>query len=386
MNSKILHAALFCPSPEGAWGLPILLWSAPGKGKTAFLSAAAKHTQLPYKRISPAEQGECGFGVTPVPNGDGFLTFPPPVWTKPFMTNGGGLIFVDEISTAAPALQAPLLGLVQLRVLGDFQFPSRTRVIGAGNETMDAAGGWDLAPALANRFGHFDFEGLSAEDWATALLSNFDVGDNSSTNAEAEEARVMAAWPKAYAVAAATVSSFVRRHPGMLHKRPEKAAASNSKAWPSHRSVHYAAVAFAASLVHNLPEVDTDTFLAGFVGLPWVREFATWRANLDLPDPSEVLDGKVAFAHDPRRLDRSLVTLGACATLAGSEKAANKLTAARGNKAWEVVATVLTDAADCAVPAARTLINKGIVSPAYKSAEKPCDRLWPMLSAAGMTR
>ncbi len=382
MNSKILHAAMFCPAPEGFFGLPVLLWGPPGIGKTHFVAETARRTGMPYERLSPGERGEGQWGVVPVPGVDGYLGYPPPDWSKRF--SNGGLIFVDEINTAPPALQAPLLGFVQLRTLGSYVFHKRTRVIAAANETQLAAGGWDLAPALANRFGHFDFEGLSSEEWATALLSNFDVGESQVTNAEAEEARVMAAWPKAYAVAAATVSSFIRRHPGMLHKRPEKAAASNSRAWPSHRSVHYAATAFASSMVHNLSEIDTDTFMAGFVGLAWVREFATWRANLDLPDPSEVLDGKIEFRHDPRRLDRSLVTLGACATLAASEMAAKKLTKVRGNKAWDVVAGVLSDAADCAVPAARTLINKGIIVPMFMAAEKPCDRLWPMISAAGM--
>lgn len=383
MNSKILHAALFCPSPEGSWGLPILGWGKAGTGKTAFIRHEAERSGLHCKRLSPAEMGEGMFGVVPVPGADGFLHYPAPDWSAEFAN--GGVIFVDEISTAPPALQAPLLGFVQLRTLGSHTFSKRVRVIAAGNETQEAAGGWDLAPPLANRFGHFDFEGLSSEEWAVALLSNFSSGDEgASTNAEAEEARVMAAWPKAYAVAAATVSSFIRRHPGMLHKRPEKAAASNSRAWPSHRSVHYAATAFASSIAHGLSEIDTDTFMAGFVGLAWVQEFATFRANLDLLDPSEVLDGKIEFKHDPRRLDRSLVTLGACATLAASEMAAKKLTKARGNKAWEVVASVLTDAADCAVPAARTLITKGITSPAYPAAEKPCDRLWPLISASGM--
>jgi hypothetical protein len=377
---KILHAAIFCQSPEGGWGLPVLLHGEPAVGKTANVKEVSNAAGLFHYRISPGERGEGQFGVVPVPGADGFLDYPPPRWAS--LLQNGGVLFVDEINTAAPALQSALLGLVQLRTIGAYEFPSRVRIIGAGNNLGD---NWDLRADLANRFCHLDFEGMSSEDWAAALLSNFaSQSDGTVGNAEAEEARVLAAWPKAYAVAAATVSSFVRRHPGLLHKRPERAAAASSLAWPSRRSCHYAATAFASALVHNLSEIDTDTFMAGFVGLAWVQEFATFRANLDLPDPSEVLDGKVIFKHDPRRLDRSLVTLGACATLAASEMTAKKLTNARGNKAWEVVTTVLTDAADCAVPAARTLIMKGIVAPLYKAAEKPCDRLWPLISASGM--
>lgn len=388
MNAKILHAALFCPSPEGHWGLPLLLWGRPGTGKTAFLGNAAGRAGLPYKRISPAEQGECGFGVTPVPDGSGFLVFPPPVWSKPFTTNGGGLIFVDEISTAPPALQAPLLGLVQLRTLGDYHFPVRTRIVGAANETRDAAGGWDLAPALANRFGHYDWEGLSPNDWAVCLLggfANMDDTDGPRVSAEQEEARVMATWPSATAWANGLVAGFIKRRPELLHKQPATGDAKSSRAWPSNRTVHYAATALASARVHGLNEIDTDTLVAGLVGLPWVQELRTWMVNLDLPAPEDVLDGKVAWKHDARRLDRTLAVLGACAGLVAPEKAEKKKE--RGNKCWELIGSTLKDAADCAIPAARVLRDAKMVVPSqYPAFTDVGSRLLPILVQAGIVK
>jgi hypothetical protein len=386
MNAKILHAALFCPSPEGWWGLPILLWGRPGTGKTAFLGDAAGRAGLPYKRISPAEQGECGFGVTPVPDGNGFLMFPPPIWSKPFTTNGGGLIFVDEISTAPPALQAPLLGLVQLRTLGDYQFPSRTRMVGAANETRDAAGGWDLAPALANRFGHYDWEGLSPNDWCVALMggfTNMEESEGPRVSAEAEEKRVMDAWPAAMAWASGLVAGFIKRRPELLHKQPASGDAKSSRAWPSNRTVHYATTALASARVHGLDEIDTDELVAGFVSLPWVSEFRTWMVNLDLPDPADVLDGKVAWKHDGRRLDRTLVVLQSCAALVAPEKAEKKKE--RGNKCWELIGTVLKDAADCAIPAARVLKAANmIVTSQYPAYLEIGHKLLPIMVSAGI--
>jgi len=387
MNSKILHAALFCQSPEGHLGLPLLLWGKPGTGKTSFLSDAAKRTSLAYKRISPAEQGECGFGVTPVPDGTGFLGFPPPIWSKPFTTNGGGLIFVDEISTAPPALQAPLLGLVQLRTLGDYQFPTRTRIVGAANETQDAANGWDLAPALANRFGHFDFEGLNASDWAVALLggfANMDDSEGPTVNAIHEEERVMAAWPGAVAMANGIVAGFIKRRPELLHKQPKSGDNKSSRAWCSRRSWHYCATAMASARVHGLNEIDTDTFLAGFVGLAAVTELRVWMTNLDLPDAADVLDGKVAWKHDGRRLDRTLAVLGACAGLCANEKN-DSVKKARGNKCWELVGSVLKDAADVAIPAARALRDAKMTIPSqYPAYAEVGHRMLPILISAGI--
>lgn len=386
MNAKILHAALFCPSPEGHWGLPVFLWGPPGIGKTHFVKDASVRTGLAYERLSPSERGEGQFGVCPVPQADGFLHYPAPDWSARF--NNGGIIFVDELNTAPPALQAPLLGLVQLRALGSHIFPRRTRVLAAANEVQDAANGYDIPPALANRFGHFDFDGLGASDWAVALVSGFanlDDYEGPTTNAEAEEKRVMDAWPGAIAYANGIIAGFIKRRPELLHKQPAHAAAASSKAWPSRRSVHYAAVALASARIHGLNEIDTDTFMAGFVGLSFVTELRSFLAHLDLPLPEDVLDGRVNWKHDGRRLDRTLVVLQACAGLVAPEKAEKKKE--RGNKLWELIGTVLKDAADCAIPAARVLIAAKMVIPnQYPSYTDVGYKLLPILSQAGVVK
>ena len=105
MNHRILHAAMFCPTPEGFFGLPILLWGPPGIGKTGMIRAFARSTGLPYERLSPAERGEGQFGVVPVPGEDGRLHYPPPDWSQKF--ERGGILFVDEINTAPPARTKP---------------------------------------------------------------------------------------------------------------------------------------------------------------------------------------------------------------------------------------------------------------------------------------
>jgi MoxR-like ATPase len=387
MNSKILHAALFCVSPEGHWGLPVFLWSSPGVGKTHFVRDIAARSGLAYERLSPGERGEGQFGVVPVPGADDLLHYPAPDWSAKF-TNGG-ILFIDELNTAPPALQAPLLGLVQLRTLGSHVFPKRTRVVAAANETMQAAGGWDLAPALANRFGHFDFDGLDNNSWGIALMGNFanmegDAGP--MVNAEAEEHRVAEAWPGAIATAASIVASFIRRKPGMLHMQPKTGDDKASKAWPSRRSWHYATTALASAKVHGLNEIDTDTFLAGFVGIGAVQELATHRTHLDLPEPADLLDGKVTWKHDSRRLDRTIAVLGACAGLVAPEKAEKRKD--RGNRCWELIGSVLNgpdSTADCAIPAARVMLAAKMTTKDFEKTWIPLgDRLRPILVQAGI--
>lgn len=383
MNLAILRALLFAITPENFWGLPALCWGEPGSGKTAMMKAASRIFGLYHYRISPAERGEGQFGVVPVPGADGLLHYPAPVWTQ--LLANGGTLFVDEISTCPPALQAPLLGLVQLRVIGEHQFPRRVRVIGAANETSDAAGGWDLAPALCNRFGHFDFEGLSLQDWASAVLSNFNTADTTAAvNAEQLEAQVLAAWPAEDALSRGMVSGFITRRPDLLHKRP--ARGQNQKAWPSRRSVEYACVALTSARIHSLSETDTDTLVAAFVGRPWVSEYRAWARLADLPAPADITDRKVKFVHDPRRLDRTLAVLGACAALVipvQTDPTKAKQRRDRADVVWTIVGDVLKDAADITIPAGRALIDAKLLG--TDAAKNTLARLYPVLVAAGLT-
>jgi MoxR-like ATPase len=379
--TRIIKASLFTPSPEGFWGLPLFLWGDPGIGKTHLIKALCKRYGLPMERLSPGERGEGQFGVVPVPGADGFLHYPAPSWAS--RLDPAGVIFLDEANTAPPALQAPLLGLVQLRTLGSHTFGSRVRTIAAANETKHAAGGWDLAPALANRFGHLAVEGLAASEWAYHYLTGFAPDANDpEVDAAAEEARVLEAWPAADAWARGLISGFVTRRPELLHKPPTKG--SDTRSWPSRRSVDYAGAALASARVHGLTESETDEFMGAFVGQAWVAEFRHWMIDANLPDPADLLDGRAKFEHDVRRLDRTLAVLSACASLVSPAKAVNRK--ARAVALWKLIDDVLKDAGDVAIPAARVLVQSQppLFAPFVPEASKTLVKMSEMLRAAGI--
>lgn len=371
------------PGPEGFWGLPLFLWGDPGIGKTHVIKAVCRQLGLVLERLSPGERGEGQFGVVPVPSADGFLDYPAPAWARKF-ADKAGCIFVDEANTAPPgSIQSALLGLVQLRILGSHEFSPHTRTIAAANEVADAAGGWDLPLALANRFGHLAFDPGSVEDWSVAFLGGFADPEGATVgNAADEEKRVMEAWPAADAAARGLVSGFVTRRPELLHKKPAKGA--KVKAWPSRRTVTYAAHALAGAKVHGLSESETDELLGAFVGEAWVREFATWQRLADLPDPAAVLDGKARFDHDPRRLDRTIAVLGACAALVVPKAAANRLP--RAGALWTMIGKIMDDAAETAVPAARVLVNASLVASTVPASKPVLNKLDKVLTASGVRR
>ena len=386
-NPTILHALLFCPNPEGGLGLPVLNWGEPGTGKTFTIEAVQRRAGFrAYRRLSPAESGEGQFGQVPVPGQDGFLHYPAPHWAQSFVdpedpAGVPGLVFVDEINTAPPALQAPLLGFVQLGVLGAFRFPKRTRIIAAANTVQDGAGAWDLAPAIANRFCHLDFSGLGAQDWATALLGGFSGGDAGNVlDPYAEEQRVAAAWPAAIARARGLVAGFIQRQPDLLHKKPNKGAAGAGRAWPSRRTWEYVTCALAAAQVHNLSEIDRDTVCAGFVGSAAFTAYRTWENNADLPDPAEVLDGPHGFAHDARRPDRTWAVLGACTALVVPPNADKRIP--RATALWKIIEGVGKVAPDYCITSARALADAKAVPP---QGFKTLASIQPVLEAAGIS-
>lgn len=381
--TNLLRASWFIPpGGEGFWGRPLFLWGRPGIGKTHIIDAEVRRYNMVSERLSPAERGEGQFGVIGVPGADGFLHYPAPAWAQKFEAQAG-VIFIDEANLAPPgSIQGALLGLVQLRTLGSHKFGPRTRTCAAANEVADAAGGWDLPHASLNRYGHLNVDSPDATEWGVAFLSDFARPDAEQIDALVEEKRVIEAWPAVMAKSRGLVNGFIMRRPEMLDKSPAKG--SKIKSWPTPRTVVYAAEAMASAELQGLTESESDELAGAFVGNAWMSEFRTWSASADLPNPADLLDGKVKYTHDTRRLDRTLAVLGACAALVAPKAAANRK--ARAGVAWTLIGKVLEDAADVAIPAARVLVNAGLVASVVPESKPILNKLDDLLTASGVRR
>ncbi len=384
--NKIIKAALFTPGPHG-WGLPLLMWGPPGVGKSEIIEGIARSFRLPSEVLSPGERGEGAFGVTPVPIGDKdcVITYPRPDWVRTFEDNDGrGVVFVDELTTAPPALQPALLGLLQARRIGGSKLPKGVRVIGAANPPEMSAGGYDLAAPVANRMGHIDFAAPSAESWTEWLMtaSALKVSTNVICDAADEEDRVLQIWDEAYARAKGVVAGFVLAKPAMLHRQPEANDPQSSRAWPSHRTWDMACRSNASSEVHDLDESEMHAFISAFIGSSATVEFVAYAKAMDLPNPADLLDGKVTWKHNPNRLDRTYATLTACtAHMTSKDVAANH--PGRLDKMWSVLNTVMADAPDLVIPSAKVLAQQRLTS--AKTAQPVLIALNPILKAAGIS-
>jgi len=330
-TKQLLKISLFTPGLKGRWGLPTLFMGKPGIGKSHVIEALCGSEGLLCKTLVASIREPADFAGLPVPVTQGketFIHYAPPAWTSDFLIEGDGrgVIFLDEITTCAPAVQAALLRLVLDGALGDYTLSKGVRFISAANSTEDAAGGWDLSAPLANRFGHLnwelpeveDFEGYLIDECGDEMFSSKGNGSEiDSSIAKKEEQRVIKAWPESFARAKGKVIGFLRARREFMFKMPEAGKKSRSAAWPSHRTWEMAVRASAGCEVHKATQTVHDDFIAAFVGSGPAREFRTYLKQADLPDPADVLDGRVKFKHNPKRIDISAAILAGCAALVG---------------------------------------------------------------------
>jgi hypothetical protein len=89
------------------------------------------------------------------------------VWYRPEDlpdTDAPAILFLDELTAAAPALQPTVYGLLQERRVGRHRLPDNVLIVAAGNRVEDGAIAYDMGTALSDRMVHMIVE-ASAEDW-----------------------------------------------------------------------------------------------------------------------------------------------------------------------------------------------------------------------------
>ena len=329
--------------------VPVLLWGAPGTGKTSAIRAMAAELGLPCETVIASIREPSDFAGLPVVS-DGRVIFAPPRWARELAQKEEGLLFLDEISTAPPAVQAALLRVVLERVVGDLELPEGIVVIAAANPPELAADGWDLSSPLANRFCHLDWpvesqafaEGLTG-GWSAPVVPRLPEG-----------------WQSQLAVGRGLVSAFVSVRPALTVAMPTDGTTAG-RGWPSPRSWEMVALLWTAATVAGASEQARATLVMGSVGQGTGLELLNWASEMDLPDPELVLLDPDAFVM-PERGDRAYAALSAVAAAV----AANP-TEQRWLAAWKVLAHASDRGADVAALAARVLAQcrpDGVRAPA----------------------
>src|SRR4051812_12573674 len=282
--------------------VPVLLWGAPGTGKTSAIRAMASAMGWQCETVIASIREPSDFAGLPIVV-DGEVRFAAPAWARKLASAGPSVLFLDEISTAPPAVQAALLRVVLERTVGDLDLPDEVAVVAAANPPEQAADGWDLSPPLANRFCHLDWpvdarvlaDGL-AGGWSTPAPPALPPG-----------------WPARLAVHRSWVAGFVTVRPMLALAVPDDAAAGG-RAWPSPRTWDMTARLLTAAEAAGAGDLARSLLVRGAVGDGPGLELMAWLADADLPDPEAVLADPDSFVL-PERGDRAYAALTSVAAV-----------------------------------------------------------------------
>ncbi len=323
--------------------VPVLLWGGPGVGKTSAVQEMAASSGWPCEVVIASIREPSDFaGLPVVTEGANSVFFAPPRWAERLAADGRGLLFLDELSTAPPAVQAALLRVVLERTVGDLDLPDDVTIVAAANPPQQAADGWDLSAPLANRFCHLDWS-LDAAEWSAGVIGGF----TQPVIEQLDEDRLGGVVAKHLG----TVGAFVRSRPHLLHAVPTTASEAG-RAWPSPRTWHTTAHLLGASEVLVAPSSVTAMLVIGCVGAAAGAEFLAWREELDLPDAESVLASPETFRL-PDRGDRAHAALSAVTAAVLADN-----TPHRWEAAWRAIAAATEDShGDIALASIRILIK-----------------------------
>ena len=148
---------------------PVFLWGPPGIGKSDLVKQIGEDTNREVIDVRLALWEPTDIKGIPYYNADaGKMVWAPPA-ELPVDEDSTALIFLDELNSAPPAVQAAAYQLILNRRVGTYVLPKGVDIVAAGNREGDRGVTYRMPAPLANRFVHLemkvDFDDW--QDWAT---------------------------------------------------------------------------------------------------------------------------------------------------------------------------------------------------------------------------
>ena len=155
---------------------PIFLWGPPGIGKSDIVKQITDgftKSHLIDIRLSLWEPTDIK-GIPYFDSNSGTMVWgaPSELPTEEFAAQYDNIVlFLDEMNSAAPSVQAAAYQLILNRRVGQYKLPDNVMIVAAGNREADKGVTYRMPAPLANRFIHLELA-VNFDDWFQWSVSN----------------------------------------------------------------------------------------------------------------------------------------------------------------------------------------------------------------------
>ena len=236
------------------------LWGPPGIGKSDLVQQIGADTdrEVIDVRLALWEPTDIK-GIPYFDSNAGTMTWAPPA-ELPTDPDSKAILFLDELNSAPPAVQAAAYQLILNRKVGTYVLPKGVDIVAAGNRDGDKGVTYRMPAPLANRFVHLEMK-VDFDDWQD--------------------------WATLHGINPEVVGYIGYAKQDLYDYDPK----SPSKSFATPRSW-----SFVSDLVSDT-EIDTESLtnlVSGAIGDGLAVKFMAHRKIASkLPKPDDILDGKV---------------------------------------------------------------------------------------------
>jgi len=154
---------------------PVFIWGPPGIGKSDIVHQIgdALDAHVIDVRLSLWEPTDIK-GIPYYSAEDNKMSWAPPVELPDAAMasqHKAIILFLDEMNSAAPAVQAAAYQLILNRRVGAYELPDNVYIVAAGNRETDKGVTYRMPAPLANRFVHLELA-VSFDDWFNWAVDN----------------------------------------------------------------------------------------------------------------------------------------------------------------------------------------------------------------------
>jgi len=249
---------------------PIFIWGAPGIGKSELVQSIVDDGELGNAvmidmRLALLEPTDLRGYPFRNPETNAMEWSPPTdLPSEDFASDYDTVVlFLDELNSAPPSVQAAAYQLVLNRRVGQYKLPDNVRIVAAGNRETDRGVTYRMPSPLANRFRHVNME-VNFEDWQQWAINN---------NVHPDVIGYL---------------SFAKQD--LFDFDPK----SSSQSFATPRSWTFVSEMVGASGFDGADTLEQKAEIAGAIGEGMAIKFIEHRRIASkLPNPSEVIDGKI---------------------------------------------------------------------------------------------